>query len=89
MSKKPDPKNKQEEPEMAKKNTAKKVVESTTDEMSSAQLIKLHGSKSAAIRALAGEGFKTAEIARKLGIRYQHARNVLHRPLKRKATKAS
>jgi hypothetical protein len=29
------------------------------------------------IRALAREGLKVAEIARRLGIRYQHAYNVL------------
>jgi len=88
MSDEPDPKNNEEEPIMAKKSTAKKA-EAKTTEMSSTELIKLHGSKSAAIRALAAEGYKTAEIARKLGIIYQHARNVLQRPLKRKATKAS
>jgi hypothetical protein len=32
---------------------------------------------SAKIRALAAEGLETAEIARRLGIRYQHAYNVL------------
>jgi hypothetical protein len=30
------------------------------------------------IRSLAREGVSTAEIARRLGIRYQHAYNVLH-----------
>ncbi|MGY3621007.1 GIY-YIG nuclease family protein [Bradyrhizobium sp. USDA 10063] len=30
------------------------------------------------IRSLAGEGLSTAEIARRLGIRYQHAYGVLH-----------
>lgn len=34
-------------------------------------------SKSARIRFLAAEGMSTADIARKLGIRYQFARNVL------------
>lgn len=34
-------------------------------------------STSAKIRALAAEGLETAEIARRLGIRYQHAYNVL------------
>lgn len=33
--------------------------------------------KSAKIRALAAEGIPRADIARKLGIRYQHVRNVL------------
>ncbi len=53
------------------------------DNMTPEELIKLHGSKSAAIRALSSEGLKTAEIARKVGVIYQHARNVLNRPLKR------
>lgn len=33
--------------------------------------------KSAAIRALAKDGLSTAEIARRVGVRYQHAYNVL------------
>lgn len=33
--------------------------------------------KSAAIRALAKDGLSTAEIARRIGVRYQHAYNVL------------
>ncbi len=74
--------NKEEKP-MAKKSTVKKVDTRASDNMSSDELIKLHGSKSAAIRALAAENYKTAEIARKLGVIYQHARNVLNRPLKR------
>ena len=51
--------------------------------MSGAELIQKTGSKSAAIRALAGAGHKTGPIAKCLGIRYQHARNVLSQPLKR------
>jgi hypothetical protein len=39
--------------------------------------------KSAKIRKMAADGHKTADIARALGIRYQHARNVLADPLKR------
>lgn len=38
--------------------------------------------KSAKIRALAAQGYKVAEIAKILGIIYQHARNVLITPLK-------
>ncbi len=53
------------------------------DNMTPEELIKLHGSKSAAIRALSAEDYPTAEIARKVGVIYQHARNVLNRPLKR------
>lgn len=49
--------------------------------------------KSDAIRDLARMGMATAEIARHLGVRYQHAYNVLHRdgalfPCARKETKA-
>jgi hypothetical protein len=38
--------------------------------------------KSALIRFLAGDGFKTGEIAKVLGIRYQHVRNVMMQELK-------
>lgn len=44
-------------------------------------LIKEHGSKSAAIRFLNSKGETTGAIAKILGIRYQHARNVLVTPL--------
>lgn len=37
------------------------------------------GTKAEAIRTLGREGFAVAEIARKVGVRYQHARNVLAR----------
>lgn len=40
---------------------------------------------SAKIRALAEKKFKRADIARFLGIRYQHVRNVLNQPLARRA----
>ncbi|MCC7015790.1 MAG: hypothetical protein IT564_01115, partial [Rhodospirillales bacterium] len=36
--------------------------------------------KSAKIRALSQAGYRRADIARHLGIRYQHVRNVLERP---------
>ena len=39
--------------------------------------------KSAKIRYLASTGMKTADIARLMGIRYQHVRNTLQRPLKK------
>src|SRR5690606_17321954 len=48
-----------------------------------AQLIEGFGNKSNAIRGLAALGLKAGPISRHLGIRYQHARNVLQRPLKR------
>lgn len=38
---------------------------------------------SAKIRYLASEGFSRGDISRKLGIRYQHVRNVLITPLKK------
>jgi hypothetical protein len=47
------------------------------------ELIRLFGSKSNAIREMAKCGLKTGEIAKQLGVIYQHARNVLNRPLKR------
>lgn len=47
------------------------------------ELIAKYGNKSGAIRALNAQGFKTADIARALDIRYQHVRNVLTQPLKR------
>lgn len=72
---------------MATKTKAKKSVvkKDDIDKMTAKQLIvHFGGTKSAAIRGLAAHQYSTAEIARKLGIIYQHARNVLHRPLKRK-----
>lgn len=48
-----------------------------------AQLIAGYGNKSNAIRGLAALGLKPGPIAKHLGIIYQHARNVLKRPLKR------
>lgn len=47
------------------------------------ELIAKYGTKSAAIRILAKQGMPTADIARKMNVIYQHARNVLKRPLKR------
>jgi len=43
--------------------------------------------KSDAIRGLHAEGMKPADIAKLLGIRYQHAWNVISRPEKRKIKK--
>jgi len=42
--------------------------------------------KSAKIRALAARGIERADIARALGIRYQHVRNVLEQDKAREAT---
>jgi len=54
-------------------------------EMTGEELIAKLGTKSAAIRYLDGEGWKRGDIARKLGIRYQHVRNVLITPLKKQS----
>jgi AbrB family looped-hinge helix DNA binding protein len=45
--------------------------------------------KSAKIRALAEQGYPRADIARALGIKYQHARNVLERNKAREEASAS
>lgn len=42
-----------------------------------AELVAKHGSKSGAIRALAAAGTTRSEIAKLLGIRYQHVHNVM------------
>lgn len=46
------------------------------------KLMKEHETKSAVIRYLASKGYKRADIARYMNIRYQHVRNVLTQPLK-------
>lgn len=46
-------------------------------------LVAHFGNKSKAIRGLSALGHKCGPISRALDIRYQHARNVLSRPLKR------
>lgn len=51
--------------------------------MTKAQILEMYGTKSNAIRAMAALGIKAGPISKKLEIRYQHARNVLSRPLKR------
>ena len=48
-----------------------------------AWLIQHYGSKSNAIRGLSALGHKCGPISRALNILFQHARNVLNRPLKR------
>lgn len=58
--------------------TAENVMTKTAPE-----LIGAYGNKSNAIRGLSGLGIKTGPISKLLGIRYQHARNVLQKPLKR------
>jgi predicted RNA-binding protein YlqC (UPF0109 family) len=46
-------------------------------------LIGYYGNKSKAIRGLSALGHKCGPISRALNIRFQHARNVLNKPLKR------
>lgn len=55
-------------------------VESVFD---SAKHIAEVGTKSAAIRKLTAEGKTRSEVAKLLGIRYQHVRNVLITPIKK------
>jgi transposase-like protein len=47
------------------------------------RLMEQHKTKSAVIRYLAGQGMSRGDIARFMGIRYQHVRNVLTQPLKK------
>lgn len=54
-----------------------------SDGLSAAHLIEKYGSKSAAIRALHRQDYSISEIAKMVGVIYQHARNVILRPLKR------
>ncbi len=60
-----------------------KSIQRPSDNLTTEQLIKEYGSKSSAIRALHTQGYPIAEIAKKVGVIYQHARNVTLRPLKR------
>lgn len=53
------------------------------EKMTGPEIITAFGSKSNAIRGLNALGMKPGPISKKLGIIYQHARNVLARPLKR------
>lgn len=57
--------------------------EKTMMSLGADKLIVMYGSKSKAIRALAALGHKCGPISRALNIRFQHARNVLDKPLKR------
>lgn len=55
----------------------------TVTVQSAEELIAKFGNKSNAIRALSAEGKTRSEIAKILGIRYQHVNNVLKQVLKR------
>lgn len=73
--------------------STEEVVDSTDDfnlsnevdvmKAGEAFLIEHFGSKSKAIRGLSALGHKCGPISRALNIRFQHARNVLNKPLKR------
>jgi cytochrome oxidase Cu insertion factor (SCO1/SenC/PrrC family) len=52
-------------------------------EFDAAKYIKEAGSKSAAIRKLTAEGKTRSEIAKMLGVIYQHVRNVQITPIKK------
>jgi hypothetical protein len=56
----------------------------TKSNLSKSQLAQLEAlpTTSARIRYLAGQGLTRGQIAKTLGIRYQHVRNVLITPLK-------
>lgn len=58
--------------------------ESTNNEYNIEELYKKLGTKSSIIRFLASEGKSRGDIARMLNIRYQHVRNVLITPIKKK-----
>lgn len=55
----------------------------TVTVQSAEEVIAKFGNKSNAIRALSAEGKTRSEIAKILGIRYQHVNNVLKQVLKR------
>ena len=63
---------------MTTTNTQPKAIE-----MSSVELINKYGDKSKAIRGLTAEGYSRTVIAKALGIRYQHVRNVQVTQLKK------
>jgi hypothetical protein len=67
-------------------NTIVEQTESTEIKLTKAQQSQVAAMEtiSARIRYLSGEGYEVRAIAKILNIRYQHARNVLHTPLKRK-----
>jgi len=58
-----------------------------SQEFDAAKFVQEVGTKSAAIRRLTAEGKTRSEVAKMLGIRYQHVRNVLITPIKKEAVK--
>lgn len=68
-------------------NTIFQTIEQVTDETSKLDscvetTLDTMTTTSSKIRYLASQGMARAEIAKKLGVRYQHVRNVLTTPLK-------
>lgn len=70
-------------------NTAKKAEQDTTVKAYETKEVKAvvaeDTTKSARIRKLHAMGLSTGDIARAMGISYQHARNVLKMPLANKS----
>jgi len=66
------------------KNAQKATSEAKVVTVDVDALMKEHKTKSAVIRYLSGTGMSRSDIAKTLGIRYQHVRNVLLTPLKKK-----
>jgi len=62
---------------------APKTIEVTTAQR---QILESSGNKSNKIRGLLATGMKRTEVAKLLGIRYQHVRNVELTPIKKAAT---
>lgn len=59
-----------------------------TQELDLAELMTTHKTKSAVIRYLTSLGKNRSEVAKFMGIRYQHVRNVLTQPIKQAAATA-
>lgn len=68
----------------AKAAAAKMLAE----EARAKELIVKYGSKSEAIRQLLATGLKIGDVARTLGVKYQHVHNVSKQPQKRKIKEA-
>lgn len=66
--------------------TSKKIVPQTDIDYATALMNRL-GTKSATIRYLTAEGWIRSRIANAMNIRYQHVRNVLTQPMKKKVVR--
>ena len=60
-------------------------VEKKTIEHDYAVLLETYKTKSGMVRFLSAEGFDRGTIAKYMGIRYQHVRNILVTPIKKSA----